>query len=255
MKVGDCLQLILFSNFKFPNIFLNMAQHSLTRMWAMMLECHRNQHKIISDTSIKGSCKVSVHSESNRQATILFQSELNSLCSSFTKCIAAHKSYLKAINNWLLNCVLMTPAPKHQSSRRKQPQFSPHSDIAPPIFVTCKEWLDLMDELPGKQVEDAINDLIEVTTLFLPHTEKANGSLTSMFSLSRRVKGGHQYEEIEKNEVPVDWSLNYDSLQSSLVVFFDRLESFAKSSLDKYEALQTTIKEARLRYENSDIRR
>lgn len=111
-----------------------------------------------------------------------------------------------------------------------------------------------MDELPDKQVEGAIIDLIEVTALFLPRTEKSNGSLTSTFSLSWRVKSGEQNEEIAKNEASVDWSLNYDNLQTSLVAFFDWLKSFAESSLVKYEALQNTINEARDRYENSDIR-
>ncbi|KAI0520084.1 hypothetical protein KFK09_007549 [Dendrobium nobile] len=226
----------------------------LTRMWGMMLECHKNQHKIISDARKKNSYKVSVHSDSHRQATMLVQFELNSLCSSFTKWIASLKSYLQAINNWLLKCVLMPPAPKQKSSRRRQ--FSPRTDIAPPIFVTCRDWLALMDELDVEQVEDAISDLTKVTALFMPHTEKGKGSLISTFSFSRSFKGGEQYEEIEKNEVSVDWSLNYDSLQSGLVVFFDRLKSFAESSLVKYEALQASINEARSTYyENSDIRR
>ncbi|XP_020583521.1 uncharacterized protein LOC110026760 isoform X2 [Phalaenopsis equestris] len=227
----------------------------LTRMWAVMLECHKNQHKLISDASNNISSKVSVHSESHQQATLHLQQELNSLSSNFSKWLSKHKSYLKAINNWLLKCVLMPPAPKQKSSRRRPPQFSPRTDIAPPIFVTCRNWLDLMDELPEQEVEDAISDLIEVTGLFLPRTEKGNGSLRSTFSLSRRVKGGEHYEEIERNDVSVDWSLNYDSLQSSLVVFFDRLKSFAESSLVKYEALEKAILEARFRYENYDNHR
>lgn len=226
----------------------------LTRMWAMMLECHQNQHKIISEACHKGSCKVPAQSESHRHLTMHLQFELSSLCSSFTKWIAAHKYYLQAINNWLLKCVLMAPVPKQKSTRRRQSQFSPRKDIAPPIFVACRDWLALLDELPKKQVEDSMNDLIEVVALFLPRTEKSNSSLMPIFSLSRRVKGDDQYE-IQRNEVSIDWSLNYDNLQSGLIVFFDRLKSFSESSLVKYEDLQNSINEARVRYENPEVRR
>ncbi|PKA58511.1 hypothetical protein AXF42_Ash008798 [Apostasia shenzhenica] len=225
----------------------------LTRMWAMMLDCHKNQCKIISDACTMESCKESLLSEYHQQATMLLRFELSSLCSSFTKWIAAHKSYLQAINNWLLKCVLMVP--KQKSMRKKHSQFSPRSDIAPPIFITCRDWLTLLNDLPIKEVKNAISELIEVVSLFLPRTENNHGNLTSIFSLSRRSKDNVHYEEIPNNETSVNSSVNYDSLQSVLVVFFHHLSSFAESSVAKYEALRKTIDEARVRYDTADIRR
>lgn len=226
----------------------------LTRMWAMMVECHKSQHEIISKASNKAGCKVAAQSESSRRSAMLLQLEISSLCSSFRKWMSALKSYLQAINNWLLKCVLMAPAPK-QKPKRKQSQFSPWKDVAPPIFVACRDWLSLLDELPQKQVEDSLNDLIEVAALFLPRPEKSSRFLTSSLSLSRRVKNDERYEEIRQRETSVDWTLNYDSLQSGLVIFFERLGAFAESSLVKYEALQKTINEARVRYDNYNVRR
>ncbi|KAG0489528.1 hypothetical protein HPP92_006391 [Vanilla planifolia] len=222
----------------------------LTRMWAMMLDCHKNQSKIISDVCIRSSTKVSASPELHQQVVELLQLELRSLSSSFTKWISAHKFYLQAINNWLLKCVLMAPAAKNKSTRRKSLQFSPRKDIAPAIFVTCQDWLKLLEELPEKEVEDAINKLIEVAAQFLPRTERGDGGLRSTLSFSRKVN-----EEIQREEETVDWSLNYDSLQSCLAVFFDRLKSFAESSLAKYEALQRSINEARDRYDTTEIRK
>ncbi|KAG0446637.1 hypothetical protein HPP92_028721 [Vanilla planifolia] len=144
----------------------------------------------------------------------------------------------------------VTSAAKNKSTRRKSLQFSPRKDIAPAIFVTCQDWLKLLEELPEKEVEDAINKLIEVAAQFLPRTERGDGGLRSTLSFSRKVN-----EEIQREEETVDWSLNYDSLQSCLAVFFDRLKSFAESSLAKYEALQRSINEARDRYDTTEIRK
>ncbi|KAG0487849.1 hypothetical protein HPP92_006660 [Vanilla planifolia] len=158
----------------------------LTRMWAMMLDCHKNQSKIISDVCIRSSTKVSASPELHQQVVELLQLELRSLGSSFTKWISAHKFYLQAVNNWLLKCVLMAPAAKNKSTRRKSLQFSPRKDIAPAIFVTCQDWLKLLEELPEKEVEDAINKLIEVAAQFLPRTERGDGGLRSTLSFSRK---------------------------------------------------------------------
>lgn len=217
-------------------------------MWAMMLDCHKHQYSIILVACNIGSTRVSIRSESHRQAATILEFELNSLCSSFTKWISTHKYYLQAINGWLLKCVFPL---RHKSSRRKKVEFSPQSDVAPPIFVTCRDWLKLLDELPTKEVADAIKDVVTVTTHFFPRQEKAHGSSSLSFSLSRKA-GQHDElgEDIRRNEAPVDWSLNYDSLQSGLVVFLDRLKTFAESSVVKYEALQKSINAARVTYEN-----
>lgn len=214
----------------------------LTRMWRMMLDCHKHQYNIIAAASNNGSIKLSaIHSEAHRQATILLQFQLTSLCSSFTKWILSHKSYLEAINGWLLKCIFLLPG-RQKSSRRRNPQFSPRRSLAPPIFVTCRDWLKLLDELPAQEVADAIKVLVDVTARFLPRQEKGHGA--------RRAGG--RYEELQANEVE-DWSLNYDSLQSGMVAFLDRLKSFAEVSVEKYEDLQKSIAEARAAYERDEI--
>lgn len=210
-------------------------------MWRLMLDCHKHQYSIITASSNHGSIKLSAtHSEAHRQATILLQFNLTSLRSSFTKWISSHRSYLEAINGWLLKCIFLLPG-RQKSSRRRKPQFSPRRSLAPPIFITCRDWLKLLDELPAQGVADAIKDLVDVTAHFLPRQEKGSGA----------KRAGGRYEELQANEV-VDWSLHYDSLQSGLVVFLDRLKSFAEVSVAKYEDLQSSIAEARAAYERDE---
>jgi len=208
----------------------------------MMLDCHKHQYNIIVAASNNGSTKLSeIRSESHRQVTMLLRFELTSLCSSFTKWISSHKSYLEAINGWLLKCIFLIPV-RQKSSRRRNPQFSPRRSLAPPIFVTCRDWLKLLDELPSREVADAIKDLLDVTAHFLPRQEKGHGT----------KRAGGSYEELQGHDAVVDWSMNYDSLQSGLVVFLDQLKSFAEASLAKYELLQMSIAEARAAYERGD---
>lgn len=217
----------------------------LTRMWMKMLDCHKQQYYIISASSNNSSTKLStVRSESHRQATLLLQFELASLCSSFTKWMTSHESYLQYINEWLLKCIIIVSL-QHKSSRRRNTQFSPRRDIAPPIFVTCRDWLRLLEQLPSKEVADAIKDLVEVTSHFLPKLEKGHGT---------KKGGGGRYEELHVNETVVDWSLKCDSLQSGMVVFLDRLKSFAEASVVKYVGLQKSIDEARAAYERAGMR-
>ncbi|XP_072959585.1 uncharacterized protein [Typha angustifolia] len=221
----------------------------LSRMWAVMLDCHKRQYSIISIACNNGSTKVSIRSDSHRQATMLLDFELNSLSSNLTKWISSQKSYLQNINGWLLKCVF--PLTNKSSRRRSSVPFSPRKSIAPPIFVTCRDWLKLLDELPTKEVTDAIKDLAAVTTHSLPHHEKGHSNSNLSFSLSRREgKTDELQENFHRNEFPVDLNLNYDKLQSSLTVFLDRLKSLAESSIEKYEALQKAIDSSRVDYEN-----
>lgn len=217
----------------------------------MMLDCHKKQYNVLVACN-NGSTKVSIISESHHQATILLEFELNSLCSNFTKWISVQKSYLQAINGWLHKCVFPL---KQKSLRRRPIEFNPKRDIAPPIFVTCQDWLALLDKLAMKGVADAIKDLVTVTTNFLPRQEKRheNSKLSSTFSW-KAVQNVNLERDIDRNECPVDWSLNYDSLRSGLVVFLSRLKTFAESSVEEYEILQKSINQAHSKYENNGLR-
>ncbi|CAL9764951.1 unnamed protein product [Musa acuminata subsp. burmannicoides] len=216
----------------------------LTKMWRTMLDYHNRQYNIIMLVSDNGNTKVSVRSESQHQAADL-EFELNELSSNFTGWMSAHKSYVQAINGWLLKCIDST-VKQNKSSRRKAQRFSLKIDLAPPIFVTCQNWLDLLEVLSTEGVVSAVKDLVNATTHFLPHQEKGHGTSKSSFSLPRNDESG---EHVLANDSSVDWSLNYDHLQSALKIFLDSLKAFAASSVSKYEALQVSIKKAKELYE------
>ncbi|KAJ0967667.1 hypothetical protein J5N97_024584 [Dioscorea zingiberensis] len=218
----------------------------IAQMWERMLDCHKHQCSIISSASNIGSTKISSRSESYRQSAGLLTFELNSLCSSFIKWISVHKSYLEAINGWLHKCVFPL---RHKASRgRKNLEFSPRRDRAPPIFVTCRDWLKMLTDLPTSEVERAIKNLSAISTDFLPHQEKVHGNRKLLFSLSKKAG---KYEELveDRNATSADSYLDLNRFQSGLADFLYQLKAYAESSVQNYGALQMSIEAARDAYE------
>ncbi|CAD6203402.1 unnamed protein product [Miscanthus lutarioriparius] len=171
---------------------------SLTCMWATMLECHRHQHDIIKLVSNTGNMKASIRSESQFQATLLLQVELNTLCSNFQKWIASHKAYLQSLNSWLLKCVKSLQK-KRKSSRKKKVEADPITKYAvAPIFKTCESWINLLDDLPT-DLEDAVKDLAAHINRYVPHQEKQWGGSKRILSLSHSGRSNGEmgkYKEV-----------------------------------------------------------
>lgn len=224
---------------------------SSSRMWEMILDYHKLQFNIISIAYNDESSKISVHSESHQHATIHLENELKTLSLSLTKWIGMHKSYLQAINGWLLKCVVFPL--QRKSSRRRQMPFSPRRYIAPPIFIICRDWLKGLEDLEKKEeaVIDSIRKLLAVTTRFLPQQEKAHRRNPSSTLSSVPWDDGDHSETVQTHtyESTMDWNSGFHSLQSSLVGFFNQLSEFADSSVKMYSDLQKSIKEAHYKYD------
>ncbi|PQQ19120.1 uncharacterized protein Pyn_23175 [Prunus yedoensis var. nudiflora] len=183
----------------------------LSRMWEVMLECHKLQFHIISIAYNNGNTKFSVQSESRRQITILLEDELSSLSSSFMKWFSAQKSYLKSVDGWLLKCVSF---PQKASKKKRWPQEIPFRYWGPPIYVTCGLWLEKLEKLEKplpRNCDSAVNML--------------------------------------RDEVSQDWVSGFDNFQISLAGFCGKLNSFADSSVKMYVELQEAIQRAKSNYE------
>ncbi|KAG2541174.1 hypothetical protein PVAP13_9NG608300 [Panicum virgatum] len=215
---------------------------SLTRMWPTMLECHRHQHEIIKLVCNSGSMKVSIRSESQLQASLLLQVELSTLCSNFQKWISSHRAYLNSLNSWLLKCVKSLQR-RRKSSRKKKVEADPITKYAvAPIFKTCESWMDLLDHLPTKDLEDAIKSLAADVNRSIPHQEKRRGSSKLTFSLTHSGRLNGEMGEVQRSDLPTD-------LQSSLEIFLGKLETFSEVSVQDYTVLKEKIDEAKTNYE------
>ena len=213
-------------------------------MWEGMFECHRLQYHIISVAYNNGTTKISIQSESHRQFTIHLGTVLSSLSSSFAKWIGAQKSYLQAINDWLVKCVPV----EEKSSKKKRRRKSEHPlrDTGPPIYAACDVWLDMLDKLPTKEVTDSIKGLASETSFFLPRQEKSQDK-----SKNKPHSTDSHLNILRDDAPPVDWVSGFERFQSSLACFLEQLNNFAESSVKMYGHLEQTIKDSRARYERS----
>uniref|UniRef100_A0A7N0VJZ8 BZIP transcription factor n=1 Tax=Kalanchoe fedtschenkoi TaxID=63787 RepID=A0A7N0VJZ8_KALFE len=201
----------------------------LTRMWEVMLQCHKLQYHIISNALSNGSNRISLQSESRRQITINLEDELTYLSSSFAKWIAAHKSYLKAIDGWLLKCV-----PPQKSSARRRKRAPPSiRNFGPPIYTTCGRWLERLDQLPTKEVADSIKGLAAETSRLLPKHEKSKGN--NLGESSASLLNGSIDAASE------DWVSAFDRFRSGLVGFLGQMNRYAEYSVEMYKDIDKAI--------------
>lgn len=202
---------------------------NLTRMWATMLECHRSQHAIIK--SLSSSCKVKIlfESESECQAALLLTVELSKLCLNFQNWVASHKAYLHSLNFWLHKC--MKPLKKRKASRKQNAvvDVSLTECAVAPIFATCEIWIKLLDDLPAKDLEEAIEGLVADISSHLPPCPDPRLDQTP---------NGENGEEAPGNDATAD-------LLPSLVTFIAKLESFSEASVQGYIDLQKGVRAAK----------
>ncbi|XP_062015307.1 protein ALTERED PHOSPHATE STARVATION RESPONSE 1 [Rosa rugosa] len=223
--------------------------HGLSRMWEVMLECHKLQFLIISIAYNNGNTKISVHSESHRQITLYLEDELSHLSSSFDKWINAQKSYLHSINGWLLKCVSIAVKP---SKKKRREPANPLRFCGPPIYATCGEWFDKLETLPASEVTEAIKTLETEIASFVPRQEKKEGKDANHSGLApgKDDSGIDNAANMLRDEVSPSWISSFDRFQTSLAGFCGKLNKFAESSVKMYAEVQAAIQSSKSNYDH-----
>ncbi|CAM8972947.1 unnamed protein product [Rhodiola kirilowii] len=210
----------------------------LTRMWEVMLQCHKRQYHIISNALTNGNNRIALQSESRLQITIHLEDELIHLSNNFTKWIAAHKSYLKAIDGWLLKCV----PPQKSSVRKRRRQPPSIRNFGPPIYTTCGRWLERLDQLPTKEVAESIKGLAAETSRLLPKHEKSKGNNLGESSATLLNEG---IDAVASE----DCVSAFDRFRSGLVGFLGQMNRYAEYSVEMYKDIDKAIAQAKTAHE------
>ncbi|GAB2215126.1 hypothetical protein Droror1_Dr00019502 [Drosera rotundifolia] len=214
----------------------------LRRMWETMRECHNLQLHVVSIANSDYHVKIFLHPESHHEVTTDLKNQLGILSSSFTRWVSSQKSYVQAINNWLLKSVSIPPNCSKKKSRFAPP---PLREFGPIIFTTCSIWLEKLEALPTKEVTNAIKGLAAETSRFLPSQEKGQGK--------KIAEGADPELEMLNGEEFEDRNVGYDHFRSSLINFLSRLCTFADASLRAYGELQTAIEAAKKRCQDQSM--
>ncbi|XP_078448151.1 protein ROLLING AND ERECT LEAF 2-like [Wolffia australiana] len=178
--------------------------HGLVKMWRVMEECHRNQHRAIIES--KSLDKIASEEKPSEARTLaLKQLELSilrwidALCSWFH----AQKSFARALNDWLSKYLLYDP----EMTDDGLAPFSPGRLGAPPPFFICNQWAQAMAALSDREVVAAIQALA--------------GSVLQLWERDRladlqRTTGN---QDVEKDELAVQKAV--DALNRKLVLASD----------------------------------
>lgn len=124
-------------------------------MWKSMLECHHNQCQAVLEAKhLDGIASHKHSSEAHIEVALQLEHEFINWAVGFSKWIGAQKRYVRALNNWLMKCLLYVP----EETPDGPAPFSPGRIGAPPAFVICHQWNQIFDRVSEKEVVDAMRD-------------------------------------------------------------------------------------------------
>ncbi|CAN6480964.1 unnamed protein product [Victoria cruziana] len=248
----------------------------LVTMWKSMLECHQNQCRIISEAKNIGFVDGAAFSDSHMRVTVRLELELLNWISSFYVWIETQKGYIKALNSWLLKCLLHEP----EITPDGEVPFSPGRIGAPPVFVVCNRWFQAIDDISGREVIEAMR-VVSVLVLqqWQHHSAAQRARLLSKYS-PKDMERGMKALQKDEQKIQKAWDALYKKpvflsveggvssinqivqqnqaaslggLKASLRQIFDAMTKFAETSLKAYEELDLKAEIDRITREREKI--
>lgn len=219
-------------------------------MWKSMLECHHSQCEAIREARILGSGGSRKKSgDGHLRATKQFEQELINWTFQFSGWISAQKGYVRALNNWLLKCLLYEP----EETPDGIVPFSPGRIGAPQIFVICNQWSQALDRISEKEVVDTMHVFtMSVLKIWEQDKLELHQQVIHNKDLERKVRNidrddqklHKQIQALERKMVLASGEGNIiypsdksSSLQASLQRIFEAMERFTDESVRAYEEL------------------
>ncbi|XP_073012614.1 uncharacterized protein [Typha latifolia] len=240
----------------------------LMRMWGNMLECHRTQCQAILEAKNLDSIVSAVKlNDANMEITKQLELELLDWVTSFSAWINAQRSYVKALNGWLVKGLNYV----QEVTDDGVPPFSPGRLGAPPVFVICNYWSESMDRISEMEV---VNNMQSFATMVLhlweQHKFEQRQRLMANRDMDRTLKLMEREEQLMRkaleaqnkklvlsssqsgvtlsaevvNQGP---TVEISSLQLSLRQIFGAMENFTAGFAKTYEGLYLRSEEEKER--------
>lgn len=239
------------------------------RIWKDMQECYKLQYQKIVETKALDVSTFNVKPcNANIEAALNLKSELQKWILSFLDWIQAQKSLVKALNDWLVRCLMYEPEEILDGST---PFDAPH------VFVICNKWSKVMGNISEKNVIEAVNGIIlrlneplekyilehqKNSTLDKELERKVNIVERQQQKMQRKVKIVERQEQKKKmvtigkalkeepNAILQGDAVNNNAdivdstgLQSGLKQIFVAMEKFSALNVSLYEELCRQIKQ------------
>lgn len=223
-----------------------------------MLECHHSQCEAIDGArGLDAIAFPSNPSDTHLEASLQLEHDLLNWTCRFTEWIGAQKGYVRALNRWLLKCILYEP----EETADGIAPFSPGRAGAPPIFVICNQWDQSLERIAETSEKELVDSLRVFSMMVLHLREQDKGELrqrmTANRDMERKVKNLEREDiKMQKKMVLVTASGDSDgvsslsgnvvyqsdtsskaSLQAGLRHVFEALDRFTTDSVKAYEEL------------------
>ncbi|KAF1893824.1 hypothetical protein Lal_00002357 [Lupinus albus] len=240
--------------------------HVMLKMWKDMQECYRCQYKEIAEAKALDASTFNRKLSSGQiDAAIKLKSVLQNWNLSFSNWINAQKSHVKALNDWLVRCLMYEPEEVPDDST----PLSPDNIGVPPVFVICNKWARTVDNISEKNTIEAVNGLmLRVSELLQKHILDLQQKLTVDRELESKVQILESQEQRmhkvvragERNIVPNPVAreeseavlqrhvvhhgdfVDINNIQSDLKMIFSAMERFTALTAQLYEELCQQIK-------------
>ncbi|KVI04034.1 protein of unknown function DUF630 [Cynara cardunculus var. scolymus] len=233
-----------------------------------MVECHRSQCEAIGAAKRMDAIASHKHlTDGSLEATLQLEHELLNWAIRFSCWFGAQKGFVRALNEWLVKCVMYEP----EETVDGPVPYSPGRIGAPAVFIICNQWAQAMQRISDKEVVDAIRDFAG-TVLQLWERDKVEMRERMVVdkNLERNVKNLDREDEKIHKELQIlekmmvvgsgdenGMSLGHPavyqsetskngSVQIGLKRVLESMERFTANSLKIYEELLQRIEDDKL---------
>ncbi|KAF8410326.1 hypothetical protein HHK36_002853 [Tetracentron sinense] len=218
---------------------INELIYGLVKMWKAMLECHQSQCQVVTEAKILDAIASNrKFSDAHLEATMQLELELRNWTINFYSWIAAQKGYVKALNGWLLKCLLYEP----EETPDGIAPFSPEKEVVEAMQVFTMSLLQLWErhhvdlhqrKIAKKDMDGKVKDL-----------ERKEKMMAQVFGEGSGLPIAGQI--VNQSDT------TRSSLQSCLKHIFEAMERFTTNSMQAYEELRVHSEE-RLARENVKV--
>ncbi|XP_038884529.1 nitrate regulatory gene2 protein-like [Benincasa hispida] len=227
---------------------MNELIHGLQSMWKVMSESHKQQIQSLTDPKPFESILNGALDDAHLEAAMDLKLELENWRSNFIDLIATQKDCIKALNGWLLRCLLYEPEPEETPNGGCPPPFSPARIGAPPVFVIGHLWSDTTERFSDKDVSEAIQGLVskldqalEQQSWDLQRLALANKDLEKKIKVKKTTATNQGFEEktmaVAAGTVHKVGKFSGSEIQLGLRQIFVGLTGFCGDAITVYEEL------------------
>ena len=229
-------------------LVLVLVPHRLQSMWKSMLETHKQQTQALTDPKPFESILNGALDDTHLEAAMDLKLELENWRTNFIELIATQKDCIKALNGWLLRCLLYEPDPEETPNGGCPPPFSPERIGAPPVFVIGHLWSDTADKFSEKDVSEAMQGLVlkldqalEQQSLDLQRLALTNKDLEKKIKVKKKTTMNQGFEEktmaVAAGTVHKVGKFSGCEIQLGMRQIFVGLTRFCGDSIKAYEEL------------------